>query len=669
MKRQKKFRFLSFILCCLFLLCTGCEFGGLGEDGGISTQSLDGAKVLSRPADFSFEEATGDFSENFFNLFSREVLLGLYNVYNAQQYRVEDASEFFKDLESVSGQETYGNFSKEENKFYLYDSIRYTISQVKTVRDSDEEIVSQTVVLDFEDDWNWKISAEAEGKKIFFENTDVDTSITKTDNSYELNIDTLNYDEWTDLYTNKKGYIPDYLSAYDSNDGVDTTVQKAEGEFYKKYWYSPTYDTDESGTAVEGLINHYQDALEYVTYLFVLGFDVESDAQYFNFNIQFATNGMVSDILVNYGGQSMSVKNALQQVKERYNEAGNFVGITEKNKQQIIDFVRDYVIGQQSSNVFEVEFVNKVQDATTKQEINDTKHEDSSLTFNRNYDKIIANIVDYACTQAPIGLKEDGSVLNLDDSYPVSQIIDYSADNFFLNYTTPDGKNDDDNEYMFYYCPAAEYQSFVLYPLEEQVSTASDLKFIHDIWLGFEYDTEVEGKTMLDELKINVGVRYYSKSSGGYTVTAQTQTPLTITKGKNSDGVFGDNSCYIGYSEKEQDQYQIATPSDFSFKTTFNKHIGNDAINPEVDGQAVNGGYRKLIDGGQNNRARDYFQLEPSSSYGHYVTLKPEMFAGDDGCDYLEVFFDIVKDKSRVGVNYNFKVAIGLLGVYSQDEL
>ncbi|MGN1200924.1 MAG: hypothetical protein ACI4R8_01485 [Candidatus Caccovivens sp.] len=670
MKRQKKFRFLSLLLCCMFLLFAGCEFGGGGEIDGTSTQSLAGAKVLSRPADYSFSDAVGNFSENYYNLFAREIMAGLYNSYNNMGYTPGEKEFYLKEIDKNNGF-TIGEES--DNKYYLYDSIRYTITDVKTVRESGY-IMSQTITLDFSKDWNWNLPYDAIGKKIVFYNTpnfeqNVVSNVNNNIGTYTLDIDKLMFDgDWTQLY--KDGLGPNYLSVYDSNNGVDGTEKDSDGNAYKDYWLSPYYNKDKDGNEVTGLQNYYQDALEYATYLFVLGYDysIEADAPYFDFTPDFnSADGSVNDVKVNYEGENISVVDALGKVKARYNEVGNYVGLTDKNREQLAKFIRDKVIGIDSPEKFQVSFTNFVKDTTTGAESSDTEHANETLNFNRNYDKIIENIISYACEKAPIGIKSDGTPLTLGNNYPVSQITDYEADNFFLNYNTPDGKNDEKNEYLFHYVPTAEYQSFVLYPLADQISKDGNLKYIHDLWLAFEYNEEVAGKTMLDALQINVGVRYYSKSANGYTVTAQTSTPLSITRGKNTDGVWGDNTCYIGYSEKEQGQYQIATPSDFSFKTDFNRDIGEGAIDPRIDGEAVDGGYRKLITG--TSKAKDYYQLNNSSSYGSFVTLNPAMFAGEDGCDYMEIYFDIVKDKSQNGVNYNFKVAIGLFGAYSPEEL
>ena len=48
--------------------------------------------------------------------------------------------------------------------------------------------------------------------------------------------------------------------------------------------------------------------------------------------------------------------------------------------------------------------------------------------------------------------------------------------------------------------------------------------------------------------------------------------------------------------------------------------------------------------------------MNPSSSYGQYATFNPDMFAGKT--DYIEIYFDVVKDKNMLNKNYNFKVGV-----------
>ena len=89
-------------------------------------------------------------------------------------------------------------------------------------------------------------------------------------------------------------------------------------------------------------------------------------------------------------------------------------------------------------------------------------------------------------------------------------------------------------------------------------------------------------------------------------------------------------------------------------------------INPFVSGTQLEGGIgsnlhaSKIISG--TDDARKYYKLNDSSSYGSYGTLNEELFsvenAGTDACDFMEIYFDTVKQKGATGINYNFKVAL-----------
>ena len=48
--------------------------------------------------------------------------------------------------------------------------------------------------------------------------------------------------------------------------------------------------------------------------------------------------------------------------------------------------------------------------------------------------------------------------------------------------------------------------------------------------------------------------------------------------------------------------------------------------------------------------------MNDSVTYGQYATFNESMFAGET--DYIEVYFDVVKEKGLENINYNFKVGL-----------
>ena len=96
---------------------------------------------------------------------------------------------------------------------------------------------------------------------------------------------------------------------------------------------------------------------------------------------------------------------------------------------------------------------------------------------------------------------------------------------------------------------------------------------------------------------------------------------------------------------------------------SFDVNIDNGVLNAKENGVQI-GDYESVINITGNSPAREYYKLNNSSSYGQYATFNETMFEGKT--DYIEIYFDVVKEKGRPNVNYNFKV--GLIGVWPEDK-
>ncbi len=652
----------------MFMFFVGCD-GGMGGiiGGGDNPQSLAGAKTLSRPAGYDFSEAVGEnASKYYYNIFARNITYYLYRIYESNELDTREQEELLKDIDTTNG-ETYTHFTG-NNQYYLYDSLRYTISDVTTTYNNDDSINQQQLTINTDSSWNWTIKNNAKDLEIFFIKL---SNLLPDVISFEDNTLTIKNNDWLTIFN--AGLIsiqyPSFMEFYSST----VSKNKNDSEVIN-YWESPYYQqVIEGETENLTAINYFQDALEYATYLFVLGYDyVEEDDQgnftetddapLFDFEIQYNASGVVSDIRVNgWENQSISIVDALGRVQELYQEQAGFIGLTAKNKEQIARFIKDKVIG---ANAISKDLLTVTQ-KTIKLDENGVAgniEAGTALNFNHNYQKIIENVINYACSQAPIGYdSETNQSLTLDNAYPVSKITDYSGDYFFLNY-----ENDDDSE-LFKYIEAAEYQSLVLFPQSEDLG-----KPIEDLWLAFEYyENPDPSKQMAESITINVGFRYFSCSGNGGQgeIVCQGEFQKEIKFGKNGE-VSGENPdvnwVYIGYSEKEQDQYDIALPSGLTINTEFNNNIGGGVLNPFVSGTVLEGdaSASKLITG--TDSTREYYKLNNSSTYGFYSTLDESKFsvneAGEDACDFIEIYFDINKDKSTPNINYNYKVGIYYFG-------
>jgi len=656
MTKKRSYRFLTILLSFMFLFFVGCDGGpaGDGDDDGNTPKSLDSVKVISRPVDYKFEDAVAGKSQYYYNLFAKEIVYDLYNVYhNAGEVFVGDAANkreaLFNGFDTANGL-TYNTTNSFGNnvtdKYYVFDGLRYNLESITTTKDADGNVTAQTLVFNTDSAWAWTIDNDATGFVNVFKTANLITSNNAT--SFIVNFDFENrfagYTDWKEVASTMFTF-PTYQDFYAQ------TANAGEGK--TMYSDSPYYQGVLGGT---GAKNYFQDAMEYAVYLFVMGYDyVDSngnateDAPYFDFEIT-KTNGVVSGINVTWNGQKISITEALGKAKELYNRIGGYVGITSQNQEQIKRFIKDKIIGEKAYNDF------NAYEITCIDKLNGVDQTPTKIKINKNYDKFIDNLLTLACNEAPIGFAADGSLLSLSDAYLASQITDYKGDYFFLSYEN----ESDDN--LFQYIPAQEYQALILNPQAEDIGS-----ILGDIWIAFEYFEAPEGTQDLpfgEEIVINVGLRYFSCSAnggaGGYIYNDQIQKTVKYGHSDSFDKP-DENWVYIGYTSSSAGYYDLTINDPIKLETQFNNDIGDGAIKAGEGETAT-----KLIDGRADNNARDYFMLNQSETYGTYGTLNPDMFsqnaAGEDACDYFEIYFDIVKEKGKLQ-NYNFKVGLVYYGM------
>ena len=667
-------------MCGMFLLFAGCTAGGGSGSGsgGDQIDVLSGTKVLSRPSDYSFAEAVGEYSEYYYNLYANEILQNLYNLFETSEYdsRIISPSEndFANGFVEVTGDNTYGNFT-DNDQYYLYDSLRYTITKVDNIYDdaSGTNMQGQIVYLDLNKSWDWKIKDDAVGSEIYFSLILDEDSYNKVNNDVEINIG----GNWTDVYVANldETPYPNFSSSYIG----DAVIKQENGEGViiggvpvVNYYKSPYYQTAIEGAETATVNNYFQDAMEYAIYMFVLGYDYHTydaegnviegainaeDAPYFEFDITYDANGYVSGMTVDGWGTDVPIAEALQIVKDRYAEIGGYVGVVEKNLEQLTRFIVEKVIGEDSPDEFTVE-MDAYYDNNGSNIPTSTQPDD--ITFNRNYYAIANNIVRYACEQAPIGytLDAEGNVqpLSLSNGFSASIITDYVGNYFFANYDVySDGVYINDDSEIFANIEAAEYQSIVIYPCEELIG-----KTLGDLWFDFEYyELTDPTKTMLPELTLNVGFRYYDHLQNRIVVDEQQE--MTITYGKN--GTLKDEN---GEDISDQTLFMIGEgdgPYNVSIEEgsvtfrEFNNAIGGGVLDPFVSGTVIDpSGIKasKYLSG--TDEARSYYKLNDSQTSGQYGTLNEAKFAGE--CSFIEIYFDIVKDPTLTGVSYDFKVCL-----------
>ena len=620
-KKNGFYRILSMLLCFMFLIFVGCaNESGEGEEG-IGTSLLNSAVVLSRPADYFEKDYVGEHaSVYYYNKYAEKILLTLYKAYSDADYEKDGVSLLTGD------------------KKYLYDSIRYAIKSVRNTYNSSNVLIQQEVVIDLNAGWNWGVP---ENLDIVLRNNGVNVTVvddlinnTKT-YTYNAAFFASGNTDWSDIMTLRKSYNKYFYYDDNGNNNLAGVTQ---------YYYSPYYND-----GISDVMNYYQDALEYAIYMISLGYNRADQPGFFNFEATFdsTTNAMTGMNLIgkdengidveswNGKGGTITVSEALDNAKDLYNRTATYVGITEGNKDDIVDFILNIVIGknawgsEENKGQFQVaETVFTSTGASTGTTTN--------VTVDRNYEAVVHDILDSVCKYIPIGYdQETGEDITLDNPYPAAVVTTYPGNKFMGSY---DGEDD-----AFQFATAQEYQSIVLDPMAEDLD-----EIFTDLWLQFEYYDNPDEANLknLPAIDINIGLRYYSKDGECINIG---EGSITVDYLKNSelDTSVDLPDKYWFYFLDFEGEADVVIKDEIKLQSQFE--------NPFVDST----GFEVPITG--TTSANKYYTIEDSlveGSHGTHGVLNSEMFK--DKCDYLEVYFDVQKDKANptVNYNYNFKVLL-----------
>ena len=688
---KKNHKILTIFLCLIMFFVAGCGDGGFGAGSEGSPVNLDGVKVIRKPADYSISEIVGEEnSEYYYNLLSVSVMRLLYLTYS---YGIELNMEDIDQVISGTQLENIFFGGTNQDRYFYYDSIRYSINSI-TINNANEGYSTLEIVLDTGSAWNFNfdnyytLDEEVVGfpTLAIINNARDVLSINYVENASteELVIEMSFIGSADDIYGTPE---PSYNAIYYGEDVVENGIL-----MYGKSPYYQEYVANEEVTT----LNTYQDALEYITYLFVLGYDYENedgtinseDTPYFNLQINQVQetvnfNGtslrlFVPDITVAStpsGSQNLSISEALDEIKERYNILGTYIGLTDKNKEQLKRFILDYVIGleNEEDGDYSFEIITEEDGGGGTPVVTDRRQ----VNVNRDYDAVVSNIINVACQEVRIGGSEGDGEVFIDTAYPISEIVDYNDDYFYTQWYDENGNTSDEN--ILGHIDAAEYQAMsITLPADEIGSN------ITDIYLCFEYyddDPSDESELVYDEangLTLNLGINYYD--SQGNELYSSTPVQKNIKYGRimsdadyhagidpdirnvyftTGDDVTSDNIYNAVFSQIEEIPYRMQ----------FNNDIGDGVLNAEINGEEINE-YEHVIKITGSSPAREYYMMNDSSSYGQYATFNPEMFSGEDGTDYIEIYFDILKDKNMLNKNYNFKVGMTWISTdsYMSDD-
>lgn len=656
---KKKFlKLLSIIMiCCISLLCVGCmgsdpnDYDESGE-GGLGQLAFDmyGAKVLYRPDTYDYNGGSGaeeGETNDYYGKYAYLILQDLLNTYGISN--------------STSVQEYLNNIDT-NNIYYLYDSIRYnidtvgTVTQVKTIETDDSETISdidtenQPFIISADTvNWNWSFDYNLSGiddgrYNAFLYHPDYITNAYSTSNNYFV------------IFDNQSKYTTDNSQLYSD--------------------ISSTYTLSYLGTSLPADYTNYSDlvkALEYVVYSYALDLEPKQVNVEINDNATSLSN-LYSVSVYSYD----SVDDALNDIKALFNKIGSYVGLIDRQIKKIATWVKNNVIGQEAiandtlkiyQDVVKVEEVQEEGENIISYEFD----EGNATVINnfRQYSTAVDNIVEAVCENVTIG-SDDGGDVTIDQRFLASEVKEYAGNTFFI-----------DSDINFPK-PGTSASPLAIQPLEYQ-SVQLMLKGglnINDVWIALKYDADLDGTQagvydLNKYLDIIVELNYYNHAHNkmftiGSQATRVYDGPYKNIMQENTFGLPNDDHGTLFFSNfvsncDDPTISNVAVGESLPVGA-FNTDIGNGILKTDVGKNNYDGlpfvSKNPLVLVGTTDVRKYYSIIEPSDNeLGEnqtYITgrANPAMYAGNDGCDYLEITYKVLKQKGDKNTNYKFYTGI-----------
>lgn len=581
--------------------------------GGIS---VDYVKVLRKPLSYDFSGnvtnkdggETGN-KEYYYN-FGTDILTYLFRTYgNFNTLNTNIFQRYYETTNNEKMNELAQNFEVDANKdnyLYWYDALRYQITRVtpryndknnagkttdkeedavtdngKTIEEGGTPIiVSYDVSADYKKGWNWSLKPYSTSYDPFIYANGVQSNV----NGYI-----------TSNFVTSDLSFEIFKSYYDGNlEGGAETPLVTEN-------FSSAFIGNNSSNPV--IKSDYNRALEYAIYNIVLGITPR--------NMKVAYTGENGAPVVTIDGYSAttganaktSAEVAVEDIKSTFNRLGSYVGLTTKNKKDIVKYILENVIGEQAKSEYTVKGIEK--------------------QVNYYYEDVVTAIVDYCGKLTTIGKASEGDPTTdtkIDDAYIASEVADYPYTTFFSKF----GNGDPFKNKKPY-----EYQSAVIVPSRETTVT--------DIWLDFKYDSGNDGDDIYDPekfLDITVSIRW-NKGDGSPIHVMQKNVRI-----KDGPVDVGGESTIEFEFEPARGSYAFGEPVKIGMFNT------PDALKTTKEKRVI------IISGLTD--ARRYYKVLQSATYGGYGVLDNSKF----DCSYLEIAYSVAKIPGDTTTNYAFYTSI-----------
>lgn len=573
--------FQAGILLATCFAFVGCDMPTFSPEGGGQIPDGEGfnissVKVLRKPLNgYDFDDNvstdTSKGGNDYYRYLSEDILTYMYYVYGNFNYTYlsEKFNNIFEQINSVKANDKVSelatSFSTNPEQFkYFYDTIRYQIIS------EDVDATSSNILIKFDKSkaWNWSVPFET-GSKLY----DPYLITCKGEDISQIG---------SSIYSKK---IDESLYTFDE---------------FKNYYSQTTISFIPANYSSTFINDDYVNALTYAIYNIVLGTNMKPmSVSYATGTPVITIDGFTAD------SQKTSTQKAVEEIKATFKKLGAYVGLTERNKENIVNFVLTEVIGTKAQ-----EGVNRLYDPC--------------------YKDVVSAVVDYAGSLTKIGITqvpeggqpdEEGDT-TVGESFMASEVVDYPATSF----TSFGGAS------AFEYTNPYEYQSMIIAPKYTTNLT--------DLWLDFKYDAGDDGDAIVtdEKLDIEVIVRWRKESGEILQIAKSISVP---------DGPFnpGEDTHWLGF--EFHDRPYLPGPN-FNEPIKVNKFNCPDALVPKEGEHII------TLTG--STAARRYYKVMEGTN-GVYGVIDPNRVEGS----YLEIAFNIKKDPDpmvQLNKNYKFYTAI-----------
>ena len=671
---------------------------------------LYGTKVLYRPESYDYSGNSGGTQEeenDYYGKYAWQILSRLELIYG---------------VANMSADEVVGYYTFNTDTLpYLYDSIRYQVDKRLTVTQQIAfdgsswsesvdltETNSQYIALsaNLDNAWNWSFDYDVENVDILTQDHLSLGLIATPNKMIGENRYFLQGNRVQGFYQIAENTSEEISEEEHIANNLNSALQAAyaNGKFTENYL--ETY----VGPDVDINYSQYSDfvkALEYVIYCYsldltpgqvivepVMTTTQEGVTKYYSVKVVETSNGQQIEL---------SADQALEQIKEVFEKLGSYVGVAERNKAKISKWILDNVIGSAAmQNDSVTEYIGATQIsytdaegttttfvATSEDEANAILEElkievelpkgkvpnatSSTTKVYREYEDTIVNLVDKVCEQVTIGSDDDGQI-EVDERYLASEVMEYMGNSFSA------GGGDDPFPYFEDF--SSPQAAMAVKPLEYQsaVFMFKDNVEIGMVSVALQYDADLDGyQTRTGEpfdhtryLTIEIGLNYFNHQTK-QRISVDTQT-VNVPDGKLVS-VFEDTNLEeasekagITFSQVVDFGWDVSIASDDLIVGAFKTDIGGGILKTDVGKNNYRGNpivsKEPIVINGLSS-VKDYYEiLEPTEDQiaagQTYLAgqLNPEKFMGDDGCDYLEVTYRVIKRAGDTSTNYKFYTGI-----------